>query len=80
MRLKIYNKLQASLNPLYLEVVDDSHLHQGHSGNTMSGDSHFTVLITPQEKDMPLLELHRKIFAILKDEMGKIHALSIKRV
>lgn len=76
---RIHNKLAIALRPLFLEITDDSHHHKGHAMNTMSEESHFTVLITPKDSKISSIELHRQIFEILKDEMRQIHALCIKR-
>ena len=44
----ISNKLQAAFTPESLEVVDESHLHEGHAGHRPSGETHFRVYIVSQ--------------------------------
>lgn len=75
---KIKEALQC-LNPDYLEVIDDSALHQGHAG-ALTGKGHFTVKITSQMlQTKSRIEQHRLIYAALGSLMETdIHALSIK--
>lgn len=75
---KIKEALQ-DLNPTYLEVIDDSALHQGHAG-ALTGKGHFTVKINStmlQAKSR--IEQHRLVYAALGSLMETdIHALSIQ--
>lgn len=66
-----------TLTPSKLEIIDESHLHAGHAGNT--GGGHFKVLIvSDQFTDLLPLKRHRLVFAAVGDLMQKqIHALSI---
>ena len=71
-------KRLTSLNPAKLEIIDDSHLHQGHAGN--SGGGHYTIIIKSDllEKQNRI-QSHRQIYALLEDLIPqKIHALQIK--
>jgi BolA protein len=67
-----------SLNPDTLEIIDESHLHAGHAGNT--GGGHFNVFIVSEQFSGLLpLKRHRLVFDAVGDLMQqKIHALSIK--
>jgi stress-induced morphogen len=64
----------------FLEVIDESHKHLGHAGNTMNGESHFVVLISRSAfvNGMSMLDAHKKVYDILSAEMSQIHSLSIK--
>ena len=66
-----------TLAPSKLEIIDESHLHAGHAGNT--GGGHFKVLIvTEQFAGLLPLKRHRLVFAAVGDLMQQqIHALSI---
>lgn len=66
-----------TLAPNKLEIIDESHLHAGHAGNT--GGGHFKVLIvSDQFTGLLPLKRHRLVFAAVGDLMQKqIHALSI---
>lgn len=75
----IYKKLSDELRCEHLEVIDESHLHAGHAGNTMSGESHFRLIIKSEGLSlMPKVQAHRKIYEILAAEIPKIHALAIE--
>jgi len=75
----IHDKLQAALNPVTLDITDDSHLHVGHAG-AQDGAGHFTVNIVAESfKDMSTIARHRLIYDALAELMpDQIHALSIK--
>ena len=71
-------KLKDSLNIESLEIINESHLHKGHSGDDGSGESHFCIHISADDfKDQSRLQSHRLIFSILEEEMKIIHALRI---
>ena len=73
-RESITNQLQ----PTQLDIVDESHLHAGHSGH--GGAGHFAVSITADAfNDKSLIERHRLVYLAVDDLMKtEIHALSIK--
>ena len=70
--------LEETLNPTELEIVDDSHLHAGHSGH--GGAGHFQVHIVSEKfNDLATLARHRLVYSALENMMQtEIHALSIK--
>lgn len=72
------NKRLQTLAPTKLEIIDESHLHAGHAGNT--GGGHFNVLIVSEQfAGLLLLKRHRLVFDAVGDLMQKqIHALSIQ--
>jgi BolA family transcriptional regulator, general stress-responsive regulator len=65
----------------FLEVIDDSHLHEGHAG-AASGQGHFTVVIQCKTlSDLPKVKAHQLIYQALGGLMHQeIHALSIRLV
>jgi BolA family transcriptional regulator, general stress-responsive regulator len=67
----------ASLQPVSLEIQDDSALHAGHAGNT--GGGHFTLkIVSSQFSQKSQIIRHRLIYQALADLIPqKIHALSI---
>jgi BolA family transcriptional regulator, general stress-responsive regulator len=75
----ITKKLAEAFTPQSLNVVDESHQHEGHSGSRPGGQTHFRVYIVSDAfKDKTRLERHRMINGILVDELaGGIHALAI---
>ncbi len=81
MKDRIIKKLSANLAIKNLKVINQSHLHQGHSGDDGSGETHFDVIISAVEFiGKPLVFAHRQVNNLLKDEFEKnsLHALSIK--
>ena len=79
MRDTISNKLQEAFTPESLQVVDESHLHEGHSGHRPSGETHFRVYIVSQAfKGKTRVDRHRMINSALAAELaGSVHALAI---
>lgn len=74
----IRKRLQDSLYPSYLEVIDDSAQHIGHAG-AQGGAGHFTVVISsPAFKDQTPVACHRLIYQAVTDLIPhEIHALRI---
>jgi BolA protein len=76
----ITNKLHEAFSPESLDVVDESHLHEGHSGHRPGGQTHFRVYIVSKAfEGKSRIERHRMINATLAAELaGSVHALAIK--
>lgn len=77
---EIETLLTAALSPTRLEVINDSAMHSGHSGDDGSGESHFTVVIESAEfAGKNRLARQRMVNAALGDIPGdRVHALAIK--
>jgi BolA family transcriptional regulator, general stress-responsive regulator len=75
----IREKLVQALQPVHLEVVNESHLHAGHRNSPGTGESHFRVLIvSPLFAGKSRLARHRLVNEVLAAELeGKIHALAV---
>ncbi|MGY3485724.1 BolA protein [Bradyrhizobium sp. USDA 4011] len=75
----IINKLHEAFLPESLDVVDESHLHEGHAGHRPGGETHFRVyIVSPAFEGKSRLERHRMINATLAQELaGSVHALAI---
>jgi len=71
----IEEKLKTKLSPSYLSVENESHKHNVPAGS----ESHFKVTIVSTEfQDKKLIERHRFINEILKEELSKkLHALTL---
>ncbi|AWM11419.2 BolA family transcriptional regulator [Bradyrhizobium sp. 192] len=80
MKDTISNKLQEAFTPESLQVVDESHLHEGHSGHRPGGETHFRVYIVSDAfKGKSRVERHRLINSALAAELaGSVHALAIQ--
>ena len=77
---RIRSKLMAELRPEQLEVLDESHLHEGHAGSHPSGESHFRVrIIAAQFVGEGRVARHRIINKVLADDLAtRVHALAIE--
>ena len=75
MREHIEQKIKTDFEPLHLEVVDESHLHDVPEG----AESHFkVVLVTEQFEGKTLLSRHRAVNQLLSAELqAQIHALAL---
>lgn len=81
-RQEIITQRLSVLKPQYLNVTNDSDLHNTHKSSPRSGESHFTVEIMADSlKDKTLIEQHKIINNLLKEEFSSgLHAVSIKIV
>jgi BolA protein len=75
----IINKLHEAFLPESLDVTDESHLHEGHTGHRPGGETHFRVhIVSPAFQGKSRVERHRMINATLASELaGSVHALAI---
>lgn len=73
-------KLSAAFAPATLEVIDESHRHEGHAGSRPGGQTHYRVRIVAEAfRGKSRLERHRAINQALAAEIaGGIHALAIE--
>lgn len=80
MRDTISNKLQEAFTPESLQVVDESHLHEGHAGHRPGGETHFRVYIVSDAfKGKSRVERHRMINSALAAKLSaRVHALAIQ--
>lgn len=72
-------KLILALEPIRLDVINESELHAGHRGSPGTGESHFRVLIVSKAfTGKSRVERHRLVNTVLADEVGKrVHALAL---
>ncbi len=79
MKSRITEKLARGLQPILLEVVNESALHKGHAGDDGSGETHFHVkVVSSVFEGVGRIERQRMVFALISEEMaGGIHAISI---
>ena len=75
----ITEKLTKAFAPQSLDVVDESHQHEGHAGHRPGGETHFRVYIVSEAfKGKSRLERHRMVNQALSGELaGGVHALAI---
>ncbi len=72
----IEEKIQASLTPSYLDVINESHMHSVPPGS----ESHFKlVIVSDRFEGVSRVKRHQTVNAILEKEISEdIHALSME--
>jgi BolA protein len=75
----ITKKLTEAFVPQSLNVVDESHRHEGHAGHRPGEQTHFRVYIVSESfKGKTRIDRHRMVNKILSDELATgVHALAI---
>ena len=78
-KTQIAEKLAAAFAPQSLDVVDESHQHEGHAGHRPGGQTHFRVHIVSEAfRGKSRIERHRMVNQTLSSELtGGVHALAI---
>jgi len=73
-------RLAAELAPARLAVVDESHLHAGHSGARPGGETHFRVdVVSDAFEGKSRVDRHRVVNALLAEAFARgLHALAVK--
>jgi len=77
---RIREKLTAALQPVRLEIRDESHRHAGHAHARPEGETHFRVeIVAAGFAGKTRLERQRQIYALLAEELAdRVHALQIR--
>ena len=77
---EMLQRLNSSLSPSRIELVDDSEAHRGHGGYNPAGESHFSLTIeSPAFAGKSRIERQRMVYAALGDLLHeRVHALTIK--
>ncbi|HMM55002.1 MAG TPA: BolA family protein [Candidatus Desulfobacillus sp.] len=69
----------AALEPLRLEIADDSARHAGHAGARSGGGHYRLLIVSPRFTGRATAQRHRLVYDALGPMMrGAIHALGIK--
>ena len=73
-------KLELAFAPEFLDVIDESQQHHGHSGWREGGETHYRIRIKAQAfKGLSRLAMHRAINEVLAEDLaGGVHALAIE--
>lgn len=76
---RINVRLRQALDPIILEVIDESHRHAGHAGSREGGETHFRVeVVSKAFTGKSRLERHRLVNGLLAEELKEqVHALAI---
>ena len=77
---EMLKRLDSSLSPTRVDLVDDSEKHRGHGGYNPAGESHFTLKIeSAASAGKSRVEPQRLVHAALGDLLHeRVHALSIR--
>ena len=69
----------AQLEPMALELVDESEMHRGHAGYREGGNTHWRLsIVSPRFDGQPTVARHRMVYQALAGLMQHpIHALAI---
>jgi BolA family transcriptional regulator, general stress-responsive regulator len=75
----ITDKLTNAFAPQSLEVVDESHRHEGHAGHRPGGETHFRVnIVSDAFRGKSRIDRHRMVNETLSGELAAgVHALAI---
>lgn len=73
-------QLMVSLEPVRLDIVNESHLHASHRSSPGTGESHFRILVVSTKfAGKSRVERHRMVNAAVADLLrARIHALAIR--
>ena len=73
-------KLMVELEPIRLDIVNESHMHAGHRSSPDTGESHFRVLVvSPKFAGKSRVERHRMVNAAVAELLrSRVHALAIR--
>lgn len=76
---EVRKRLETAFAPNFLDVIDESHLHHGHSGSR-DGAGHYAIVIQSHHFDgLSRIQAHQKVYDTLRDMIPTlIHALRIQ--
>ena len=79
---EMIRRLTEALQPIRLNLTDDSEAHRGHGGYNPDGESHFSLIIESAAFDgLNRVQRQRAVYAALGELMvDRVHALSIKAI
>ena len=77
---QIKNKLTEAFAPQTVDVIDESHKHEGHAGARPEGETHFRVfIVSDQFEGQNRVMRQRAVNKVLEDELqGQVHALALR--
>jgi BolA protein len=75
----IRERLTRELQPVALEIIDESAKHAGHAGAASGGGHYIVTIVSPVFENKTLIQRHRLVYDAVGDMMhSEIHALSIQ--
>jgi BolA protein len=77
-RIEQMTAMLSALQPVKVEIIDDSHKHAGHAGARDGGGHYRLNIVSAQFAGKPTVARHRMIYSALGEMMKQdIHALNI---
>lgn len=79
MQERIVTQLTAALDPISLDVVDESDRHAGHAGAREGGGTHYRVsVVSARFERKSRVERHQLVYSLLTAEFADgLHALAL---
>ena len=79
MQERIVTRLAEALDPVSLDIVDESDRHAGHAGARAGGGTHYRVrVVSAQFERQSRVERHRIVYGLLTAEFADgLHALAL---
>ena len=79
MQERIVARLTEALDPVFLDVVDESDRHIGHTGAREGGGTHYRVrVVSARFAERTRVERHRLVYDLLTAEFADgLHALAL---
>jgi BolA protein len=79
MQQRIVARLTKALDPLAIDVVDESDRHEGHAGAREGGGTHYRVrIVSAKFERCSRVERHRLVYDLLAAEFADgLHALAL---
>jgi BolA family transcriptional regulator, general stress-responsive regulator len=78
-RITAMKALLAALDPISLEIIDESHKHAGHAGARDGGGHYVINIVSAQFTGKNTVTRHRMIYSALGEMMKReIHALTLQ--
>ena len=79
MQERIVARLKEALDPVSLDVVDESDRHAGHAGARPGGGTHYRVrVVSARFERQSRIERHRLVYDVLAAEFADgLHALAL---
>jgi BolA family transcriptional regulator, general stress-responsive regulator len=76
---KMRHKLTIGLEPVRLDIINESEKHAGHRSSPGTGESHFRVLIVSEKfAGQSRLARHRMVNQLVADELAAgVHAFAL---
>lgn len=73
-------RLRTELAPAHLDVIDESHLHAGHSGARPGGETHYRLdIVSAAFEGKSRVERHRLVNGLLDHAFARgLHALAMR--